>query len=245
MGATCECSKDDHVRDWNELARAASMKQSSTGENFYQSPSYVNSINLGQSKKMSESMIFTRMHKLSSSQDPRITNQYVKSRIQNLHETDASKIRNIFATEEELYIESLSAHYVGEIYDGKPNGFGKLYFANDDYLEGNFVDGRCEGNGRFIKSDGSYYEGDLKNNVADGYGLYVGKKGFKYQGQWKNNMPNGNGEANYPNNTRYVGEFLNNRRNGKGTLYEGGNIYRGEFKNDKFNGHLRFEGENG
>ena len=109
-------------------------------------------------------------------------------------------------------------------------------------MEGVFVDGRCEGKGRFIKKDGSHYDGDLKNNVADGYGIYISKKGFRYEGQWKNNMPNGSGEATYPNKSRYVGEFLNNKKNGKGTLYQGGNVYRGDFKNDLFEGKLKYEG---
>lgn len=54
-------------------------------------------------------------------------------------------------------MESLKAKYVGEVENGKPHGYGKLYFYNGDLLEGIFVDGRCEGNGRFIKIDGSYY----------------------------------------------------------------------------------------
>ena len=58
-------------------------------------------------------------------------------------------------------------------------------------------------------------------------------------------MPNGYGEANYQDGSRYVGEFLNNKRHGKGTLYQGANLYRGDFKSDKFNGKLRYEGENG
>ena len=40
---------------------------------------------------------------------------------------------------------------------GLPDGYGKIYFDNKDFLEGIFVNGRCEGNGRMIKSDGSYF----------------------------------------------------------------------------------------
>lgn len=40
---------------------------------------------------------------------------------------------------------------------------------------------------------------------------------------------------------RYVGEFFNNKKHGKGTLYENGNIYRGDFYEDKIEGWLSFE----
>ena len=79
-------------------------------------------------------MMLSRMHKISSQNDQRITNPLVKSRIENLHETEASKMRNIYSVDQEIYLPGLAARYVGEIYDGKPNGYGKLYFDNDDYL---------------------------------------------------------------------------------------------------------------
>ncbi len=55
-------------------------------------------------------------------------------------------------------------------------------------------------------------------------------------------MPNGQGEATYPDGSRYVGEFFNNKKNGKGTLYQAGNVYRGDFVNDHFEGKVRYEG---
>ena len=53
-------------------------------------------------------------------------------------------------------------------------------------------------------------------------------------------MPNGLGEAMYPDETRYAGEFLNNKKHGRGTLFQGGNIYRGTFKNDQFDGRVEY-----
>lgn len=135
----------------------------------------------------------------------------LQSRISNLSRIDKTKVKsnailsrlntlpsiepaNYDPTDDqEEYMRHLDAKYVGQMYDYKSNGYGKLYFDNGDFLEGDFKDGRCEGKGRWIKSDGSYYEGDFKNNVADGHGKYFDVNGYKYEGQWKNNLPNGKG----------------------------------------------------
>lgn len=191
---------------------------------------------------LSTSTLYGNIFKITNQTDDRVMSKMVRSKQRDLPLSDAAQHRDILIPEEEQYLENLSAKYLGEQVNGKPHGFGRLYFDNFDYLEGVFVEGRCEGKGRFIKSDGSYYEGDIKNNVADGHGLFNDKKGYKYEGQWKSNLPNGTGEASYPDKTRYAGEFLNNKKHGKGTLFEGGNIYRGNFKNDMFDGKLQYIG---
>lgn len=33
-----------------------------------------------------------------------------------------------------MYLPYLEAKYVGEIFNERPNGFGRLYFDNGDYL---------------------------------------------------------------------------------------------------------------
>lgn len=162
-------------------------------------------ISLGKSILVSESMIKSKLHKVISNEDEHLESVLVKSTFRNLPATDASMRRDLLQEQKSIYISNLNAKYIGEVTDGRPDGYGKLYFDNKDFLESIFVNGRCEGRGRFIRSDGSHYDGDFKNNVADGYGIYIGKKGFKYEGQWKNNLPNGYGEATYSDGSRYVG----------------------------------------
>lgn len=94
----CECTTEDKVYEWNELRNASMVKSRISGDNMQQN-SLQNSFALGQSKRLAESMVISRMHKMSSVEDKRIHNENVKARIQNLHETQASKVRNIFASE--------------------------------------------------------------------------------------------------------------------------------------------------
>lgn len=188
---TCECTETHELPDLNKMA----MSKMSTGDSFgnFYADREINNPYMSKSMMVSESMIKSRLHKVISNQDNNIDSKIVKATHRNLPASEASRFRDLMVPEQEIYIENLKAKYVGEVTEGRPNGYGKLYFDNDDFLEGIFVNGRCEGKGRFIKADGSYYEGDFKNNVADGYGIYVGKKGFRYEGQWKNNIPNGAG----------------------------------------------------
>ena len=83
---------------------------------------------------MSQSMIKSRLHKVASNEDHRIDSKLVKNTFRNLPATDASRMRDLMIPEEELFIEALNARYVGETFDKKPHGYGKLYFHNDDFL---------------------------------------------------------------------------------------------------------------
>lgn len=46
----------------------------------------------------------------------------------------SSRVRSRFAEEREIYLSEFKAKYVGEVENGLPNGYGKLYFDNNDYL---------------------------------------------------------------------------------------------------------------
>ncbi len=115
------------------------MSKYSTGDNFYASGQIsrangMSSGNMGRSVMVSESMLNSRLHKVTSNQDHRIDSKLVKSTHKNLPPTDASRYRDLMIPEEELYLENLGAKYVGELSNGKPNGYGKLYFDNHDFL---------------------------------------------------------------------------------------------------------------
>ncbi len=49
--------------------------------------------------------------------------------------------------------------YCGEWINNKPDGFGKIYFPNEDYFEGEFYEGQAKGVGRLYYNDGSVFEG--------------------------------------------------------------------------------------
>jgi hypothetical protein len=55
--------------------------------------------------------------------------------------------------------------YIGEIKNGKKNGFGKWILGNNERFEGNFQDGKAYGKGRYITKDGEVLTGFWINNV--------------------------------------------------------------------------------
>ncbi|MFO0319914.1 MAG: hypothetical protein ACK5Z5_05875, partial [Neisseriaceae bacterium] len=91
-------------------------------------------------------------------------------------------------------------HYVGNVKDDVPEGYGTMTFANGKIYKGKFVGGLPhDDNGEMVFSN----EG--KDLATD---KYVG--GFKY------GEIDGQGVFYFKNNTIYQGEFKNNKRHGKG-----------------------------
>ncbi|MCY6485878.1 hypothetical protein OW763_16325 [Clostridium aestuarii] len=54
--------------------------------------------------------------------------------------------------------------------------------------------GKPNGRGRLTFADGFEYEGDFKNGIMDGYGKMTFASGYIYEGEWKNNKRNGKGK---------------------------------------------------
>jgi hypothetical protein len=74
--------------------------------------------------------------------------------------------------------------YFGQWSEGQMNGYGNMYFFNNDH-----------------------YEGDFKDNEAFGNGTYTWKDKSTYKGEWKNNKMHGFGTISYTNRGYYIGEF--------------------------------------
>ena len=102
--------------------------------------------------------------------------------------------------------------FQGKIKGGKQNGFGKFYFDDGSYYEGNFLNNEFSGNGLMYYADNSKYVGEFKNEYFEGMGKFY-----------------------YPNGDRFEGVYKKGKKNGAGVLYfaNGGKIM-GEWKNDEF-----------
>lgn len=171
------------------------------------------------------------------------------------------------------------AIYAGEWVDGKLNGQGTSILSNGDVYNGEFKDGKCDGYGKLVLYSGLTYIGEFKDNLYNGQGIYFGNgaeyKGefvngkikygtftsseAKYVGDFKNYAPSGNGIMTFKfgeyygefedghmvegtfvfnNGDVYIGEFKDNLYNGQGELtYANGEKYVGEFKDNSFNGY--------
>ena len=162
--------------------------------------------------------------------------------------------------------------YDGEYYDGKPGGFGTMYFLNGSKFigefkngsphgkgilydhngniiyDGEFANGFREGNGKFYLKCGQYYIGEFKNGLYNGKGKIYHKNGkIIYEGDFVNNKLEGNGKHYDEDGSYYIGEFKNGFHHGRGKIYKpNGNIlYDGDFINDKFEGNGKYIWEDG
>ncbi len=109
---------------------------------------------------------------------------------------------------------SNSQIYLGNITNGRPDGYGYVEYASGDRYYGYFKDGQKCGHGTYIwaykSSDGAYfYDGEWKNDQADGYGTYVWYDGLHHTGNFSNGTFNGFGTRYSTNGTVTKGNWVN------------------------------------
>ncbi|WP_218648146.1 MORN repeat-containing protein [Winogradskyella forsetii] len=85
-------------------------------------------------------------------------------------------------------------HYVGNVKNGKANGYGIAILDTGSRYEGQWKDNLRHGEGKFYWNDGEDYVGDYRNDMREGFGTYHWSNGEKYVGEWKNDRRNGKGE---------------------------------------------------
>jgi len=124
--------------------------------------------------------------------------------------------------------------------DEKVRSIGKLEFktsrGNSVYYVGDIKNGKANGYGSGSFSTGSIYVGTWKDNRKHGFGRYTWKDGSIYDGEYANDYRNGIGTYYFTSGEKYVGEWVNDKREGKGTLYDknGAVLLEGMWKNDEF-----------
>ncbi len=84
-------------------------------------------------------------------------------------------------------------HYVGQVKNGKANGFGVALLNTGSRYEGEWKDNQRHGQGTYYWSDGQYYEGEYLNDRRNGQGTYYWPNGEKYTGHWEDDERDGHG----------------------------------------------------
>lgn len=84
-------------------------------------------------------------------------------------------------------------YYVGEVRNGKANGYGIALLETGSRYEGEWKDNRRHGEGSFYWPDGQYYVGHYENDHRNGNGSYFWPNGEKYVGDWENDRRSGEG----------------------------------------------------
>ena len=130
------------------------------------------------------------------------------------------------------------SRYEGGMQDGKNEGRGTCYYANDNRYEGGWKDDHRHGHGTLYYTDGGRYEGAFRNDKRHGHGTLYLPNGGRYEGEWRDNQANGHGTMYFASGNRYEGAFRDSNRHGRGTFYYAdGNKFEGEFRDNQANGH--------
>ena len=136
--------------------------------------------------------------------------------------------------------------YEGELLNGKPDGKGKLTFAEGGWYEGEWTEDEFNGYGVWHDENGNIYEGEWLKDNRHGKGKFTFAAGGWYEGEWAEDKFNGYGVWHFSNGDIYEGEWLKGNRHGKGKLtYAAGGWYEGEWAEDKFNGYGIMHDEDG
>ena len=124
--------------------------------------------------------------------------------------------------------------------EGKKIGFGIILYEDSSKIVGNFYDSKINGWVNFYNCclDKSTFVGEYINNFPNGYGIYS-RKGLKLEGMnWYKNYINDIGVAIWDEGDIYEGEFKDNLKEGIGMYkWEDGASYMGYFKNNQINGY--------
>nr|WP_299068177.1 hypothetical protein [uncultured Allomuricauda sp.] len=84
-------------------------------------------------------------------------------------------------------------HYVGQVKNGKANGFGVAILSTGSRYVGDWKDNQRNGEGSFYWADGEYYTGHYVNDKRSGKGTYHWPNGEKFVGFWKDDERTGEG----------------------------------------------------
>lgn len=157
--------------------------------------------------------------------------------------------------------------YEGEWKNDEMSGYGKLVHANGDSYSG-YMDEQFDGYGVYIHfNEGIVHKCEYKENLRNGFGTCESAN-MSYSGMYKDDkfvrgrgtirspdgvytgdlkgdkkLKHGNGTYTYTNGDVYEGQFKNNKRYGKGKLtLLNGTVQEGIWFGDKMTGEITYPG---
>ena len=141
-----------------------------------------------------------------------------------------------------IYYPDLT-YYEGDIKNSRKNGKGKIIFNDKCTYEGNFKDDLFDGEGTMHWNNGDYYIGCFNYGKLNGKGNFKFNNGNSYEGYFKNNNFEGNGIFIWKNEKKFIGSYHNNKKNGKGIFYSNNEniIINGNWINGNINGESKIE----
>ena len=160
-----------------------------------------------------------------------------------LRDLDIDQVKGYFLLKKKMF------KYQGQKdKDGKKIGFGRIFWEDSSKLKGYFTNSKVNGIVYFYNcgNETSTFFGEYKNNIPEGYGIYS-RKGFSLEGtNWNKNCLNDIGIAIWEEGEMYEGEFKNNSKEGLGLYrWADGTTYMGQFQKNKICGFGRMQFANG
>lgn len=126
-------------------------------------------------------------------------------------------------------------HYYGYVRNGKPDGLGKMNYANSSLYVGKWHAGKWHGQGLYVHGADSIY-GEWKSGKICGDVIYRTPQLF-FEGSFVDNVPVGEGNLALSDGSYYSGCWLDGKRNGYGDMvFSNGDSYFGEWSNNMFHG---------
>lgn len=139
--------------------------------------------------------------------------------------------------------------YLGEIYDGKPDGRGIIYFKANDAegrirYEGQWKQGVMKGSG-ILTFKNARYEGEMDKNLPNGYGIYWRSDGSRVECTFHDGIPNGHAVV-YSSGMKTECNVINGEMNGDFISYsDNGEIATGTMIDGQPNGTIVIKEKNG
>lgn len=126
-------------------------------------------------------------------------------------------------------------HYYGYVKNGKPDGLGKMNYADSSIYAGKWHAGKWHGQGLYVHGADSIF-GEWKSGKICGDVIYRTPQLF-FEGSFVDNVPVGEGNLALSDGSYYSGCWLAGKRNGHGDMvFSNGDSYFGEWRNNMFHG---------
>jgi hypothetical protein len=152
-----------------------------------------------------------------------------------------------------IHFPSVIVYENGNIYKGETspmghkNGLGEIYYTNGAVFAARWVNNISFGTGVYFSNLGTVYRGSWINDIFHGKNNSITfQNGDIYSGNICNNAITGQGTMTYKKQEMtysgqeqgiYTGQFVNGQKTGYGIhVWLNGNIYRGGWNNDLFDG---------
>ena len=168
----------------------------------------------------------------TSQRDQRITSREATANVMNPAKSKPVSPQICHQLSNQTDLNDLKYTYFGQIKNGRASGFGWRLYDNKKIFVGIFEDGHMQ-QGTYITGAKYKYFGEFKNDKKHGQGTHYNNKGLlTYTGLYKEHKRNGFGIKVWENGNIYVGDLRNNELTGKGKfLWKTGSYFDGYWNN--------------